>query len=121
MIKIDKKLKITLCVVGVLIVSIFVWYFVSNRVHDNGTRIDTIRTELDKAEGYNKSITEHTTNIESGIWRSEESINNSIDRIESVQIRNREIEAGLDELARINTESESIIEAVRKRNQEGNQ
>jgi len=93
----------------------------SGNVSNNGSGADAVRTELDSAGKLINSSLESARNAERGIEGAENAIRGSLERIEAIESRDTEIAGRLGESLRINRESQSIIQGIRKRGQAGSE
>lgn len=120
MITIDKKNIIVIAVLIIIAAYLVYGWF----VYDNGTGIENITNQLDRAREYNNQAIERSRYInaqlersESGIIESQRRIDAGIGRLEEIKAGGLVIRKGLEELQRSNRKSQSIIERVRKRGQ----
>ncbi len=120
MIKIDKKNIISFSV-G-LIVGVIACYMLWGNISDNRDGAGATREQLKTAAEYNRSAQSRVTDIETGLTRSEQAVNDIITtfedssrRIEQSATRIDSIETGLAEVERNARQSQQIFDSIRKR------
>lgn len=95
-------------IVGVLAILLCAVALRSCGVHDNGSRADEVREQLDAAGSNQQTITAEIENAAETAGRSEEAINNADAAAER-------IESGQREAGAIIADCQSIVKAVRAR------
>ena len=102
--------RITVCMLLVLLCAFAVYFIIGTRnVHDNGYRVDKVRTELRNIEATQREETRTINETEKAITRGKE-------RVDDSTRTNKEIADVERADAEIITECQSILKRVRERN-----